>query len=283
VNGDGARTFVDAGIIQTIGGLSGTPITDSVYQAEADLNRDGSVGGADLIIFQNAGGYTALPKGDLSDATVDDPIGYSGYYFDEVVALYHVRYRYYDTVLMRWLNRDPAGYVDSMSLYGYGINHAIFEVDAFGLSGNYFFATWASIDDDSWGFDPSKRVSQAARDLPWAEEIRREMWDALPGAIGEEILEQMKDPWFWVDVVTIFLPGVGKAFKWIAKGGYTLYKVYRAGRAAGRCACTTGVSLRARWWRPRTDPFRSRRSTRAIRCGRSTKSPAIGNSRKCTV
>jgi len=44
----------------------------------------------------------------------------------------------------------------------------------------------------------------------------------------------MKDPWFWVDVATIFLPGLGKAFKWIAKGGYTLYKIYRAGRAAGR-------------------------------------------------
>ena len=34
---------------------------------------------------------------------------------------------------MRWLNRDPAGYVDSMNLYGYGAGNPVFGLDPYGL------------------------------------------------------------------------------------------------------------------------------------------------------
>lgn len=39
---------------------------------------------------------------------------------DRCGGLYTVRFRHYDPVWGRWISRDPAGYADSMSLYGYG-------------------------------------------------------------------------------------------------------------------------------------------------------------------
>ncbi|MBX3405075.1 MAG: hypothetical protein KF699_16830 [Phycisphaeraceae bacterium] len=58
----------------------------------------------------------------------DNPIGYCGYYHDaETVGimgagnggLYQVRHRVYDPHAGRWLQRDPAGFVDGMNLYEY--------------------------------------------------------------------------------------------------------------------------------------------------------------------
>ena len=48
--------------------------------------------------------------------------GYCGYRFDSEWLGYTVRFRHYDPAAGygRWLERDPAGYVDGGSLYGYG-------------------------------------------------------------------------------------------------------------------------------------------------------------------
>jgi RHS repeat-associated protein len=66
-------------------------------------------------------------------------IGYAGYQYDPTFvgasrAIYHVRNRVYDAGLGRWLRRDPAGYVDGVSLVEYlgGLPHLL--RDVFGLS-----------------------------------------------------------------------------------------------------------------------------------------------------
>ncbi len=48
-----------------------------------------------------------------------NPILYCGYYYDLETGLYHVRNRSYHPHLGRWVQRDPEGYVDGMSLYEY--------------------------------------------------------------------------------------------------------------------------------------------------------------------
>ena len=47
--------------------------------------------------------------------------------------VYCVRYRYYDPLLGRWLQRDPAGYVDGLNLYAYGMGNPWAYTDPYGL------------------------------------------------------------------------------------------------------------------------------------------------------
>jgi len=58
------------------------------------------------------GGYSGAPYGS-------NEILYCGYRHDPESGMYCVRFRYYHPALGRWINRDPAGYVDGMDLYEY--------------------------------------------------------------------------------------------------------------------------------------------------------------------
>ena len=44
----------------------------------------------------------------------ENRILYAGYFWDAESGLYHVRHRMYHPTLGRWMQRDPAGYVDGM-------------------------------------------------------------------------------------------------------------------------------------------------------------------------
>ncbi len=54
---------------------------------------------------------------DVAQSDVGNPILYCGYYHDSETGLYHVRHRYYDPPLGRWLSRDPIGYAAGLHLY----------------------------------------------------------------------------------------------------------------------------------------------------------------------
>lgn len=93
-------------------------IGDEFYFVEADLNRDGAVNATDLA--QIGAGKAALPTGWISDgATADNLFGFDGYTFAKEIDSYHVRFRWYEPAMGRWLQRDPAGYVDGLQLYEY--------------------------------------------------------------------------------------------------------------------------------------------------------------------
>ncbi len=59
---------------------------------------------------------------------------YCGYRWDHKSGLYHVRFRMYHPTLGRWLQRDPLGYVDGMSLYEYARSVPVAYIDALGLT-----------------------------------------------------------------------------------------------------------------------------------------------------
>jgi RHS repeat-associated protein len=44
---------------------------------------------------------------------------FAGYYYDKDTGLYLVRNRFYHAPLGRWLQKDPAGFADSLNLYEY--------------------------------------------------------------------------------------------------------------------------------------------------------------------
>jgi RHS repeat-associated protein len=75
-----------------------------------------------------------LAKGALSQPAVDNPIGWDGYVFDRESGLYTVRFRTYETGLGRWIERDPVGYVDGMTLFQYVRSAPSFSSDPFGLA-----------------------------------------------------------------------------------------------------------------------------------------------------
>ncbi|MBX3322567.1 MAG: RHS repeat-associated core domain-containing protein, partial [Phycisphaeraceae bacterium] len=63
----------------------------------------------------------------------DNEVGYAGYRFNCEEQIYCVRFRHYSPRLGRWLERDPAGYVDGGSLYEYVRSSPVRYNDPFGL------------------------------------------------------------------------------------------------------------------------------------------------------
>ena len=70
---------------------------------------------------------------DTGGSDGDNRVLFAGYRFDAETGLYHVRHRMYHGTLGRWIQRDPAGYVDGMGLYEYGRSSPSNQVDPRGL------------------------------------------------------------------------------------------------------------------------------------------------------
>jgi RHS repeat-associated protein len=98
----------------------------------ADLDNDGDVDSADQTLLSNNAGAT-LGWGALS--LNHNRLGYAGYVFDEALAgtKWHVRYRVLESVLGRWISRDPAGYIMTPNFYAYAPSLPQSWVDPFGL------------------------------------------------------------------------------------------------------------------------------------------------------
>jgi len=68
-----------------------------------------------------------------NSSSYDNAILYCGYYRDDETGLYHVDHRTYHPLFGRWLQRDPLGYVDGMSVYEYCGGRPVTATDAQGL------------------------------------------------------------------------------------------------------------------------------------------------------
>ncbi|MBX3404175.1 MAG: RHS repeat-associated core domain-containing protein [Phycisphaeraceae bacterium] len=101
---------------------------------QADWDRDGTTYGdvPDIFAFQTdwfAQTGNAVAAGQISRRYAagsginanapDNMIGYCGYVFNPETDDYTVRFRHYDPEIGRWLQRDPAGYVDGMNRTNY--------------------------------------------------------------------------------------------------------------------------------------------------------------------
>ncbi len=114
------------------GNITGT------YDIRKDIDLDGDVDAADVTAAGGTG--TTLGWGVLTKTGTANRVGYAGYRHEAAVAgvmtLCHLRNRDYWADQGRLLRRDPAGYVDGMSLYAYVQNMAVIAVDPYGLWGN---------------------------------------------------------------------------------------------------------------------------------------------------
>jgi RHS repeat-associated protein len=120
VNGDGFVNQSDyTGVIRP---RNGAAIGTAAYIVEADLDRNGVINQLDYDISIADDGKSSsggVGEAGLFSRGVRNSIGYCGYIFNEDSGLYTVRFRTYSPTLGRWLERDPAGYVDGMDLYEY--------------------------------------------------------------------------------------------------------------------------------------------------------------------
>jgi RHS repeat-associated protein len=132
-----------------------------------DLDRSGAVGSGDLTALLGDWSDTALPAGQISYDSEDNQIGYCGYVFDRETQDYTVRNRHYSPDLGRWLERDPAGYVDGMGLYIYVTSNPLGANDPMGRWGEgvHYRATWWWA--RWWGFNEkaAKRVGEACDEV----------------------------------------------------------------------------------------------------------------------
>jgi RHS repeat-associated protein len=98
----------------------------------ADFNRDGEVNGDDITAFIAAKqGTYFVPAGDIGDYR----FLYRGYWYDRHLHIYHVRHRAYDPETQRWLQPDPAYFVDGLNRYAYCGNEPVHMYDPMGLWG----------------------------------------------------------------------------------------------------------------------------------------------------
>jgi RHS repeat-associated protein len=118
-DGDGTVTYGDMSAFLT------------AYAAEdpsADMNGNGEVSEKDLDPFVDAYyGTTGLRLPD------EVRIGYGGYVRDRITGKLLARQRWYEPLAGRWINRDPAGYVDGLDLYLFVRGNPLSLVDAMGL------------------------------------------------------------------------------------------------------------------------------------------------------
>lgn len=73
--------------------------------------------------------------------TVDQPYSFSTKPYDDKTGLSYFGYRFYSTVLQRWLNRDPIGVRGGLNLYAYVANNPNRFVDPWGLAPGDPFAS----------------------------------------------------------------------------------------------------------------------------------------------
>ncbi len=149
VTGDGAATSLgdDAMLQATIAQPTGKSIGGANYTAEQDLNRAGTISTADrttLAALTGSADQAALASGLVSFTTTgsggstvhgpDNPIAWDGYVFNAETGQYLVRFRWYDPVLGRWLERDPLEILADSNTYCYVGGAPARLTDTFGLA-----------------------------------------------------------------------------------------------------------------------------------------------------
>lgn len=132
MDGDGDTDSTDSMWFTNLNHLK--DIDESGYNPDGDLNRDGKVDSADISIYSGWTNRAALAKGQVSDpAGPGSPIGYDGYVFNAETKLYTVRFRHYEPLLGRWLERDPLEYQDGLNPIEYVRGRSLRATDPLGL------------------------------------------------------------------------------------------------------------------------------------------------------
>jgi RHS repeat-associated protein len=107
-----------------------------------------------VVALSNASGttvetyeYSAFGEVAATDADNPNPFTFTGREFDKETGLYFYRARYYAPEIGRFLQTNPVGYADSMTLDGYCVNSPLGLTDPFGTTDSLdaALAIWSAI------------------------------------------------------------------------------------------------------------------------------------------
>lgn len=150
------------------------------YDVKLDANLDGALDFYDISVFTTR--YNETTGGTygrgVQSAYSHEP-GYAGYWRIKEVELSHVRKRWCDTSTGNWLSKDPAGYQDGPSLFGYVGQMPLVKLDPYGLMSRPDFPGSPGKDDGIDG-DPES-PENSSRTLDWFD------------GIYEWVVDQLKD------------------------------------------------------------------------------------------
>jgi RHS repeat-associated protein len=133
--------------------------TDANHNVTALVDTSGAA--VERYVYDPYGNVTTYNGTWSAEVAWDDSkkneVRFAGYRFDPVTGLYDVRNRVYHPYL-GWLQRDPLGYVDGMSLYQYCGSSPAARLDAMGLCGEQQDDEEAEEDTDA---------GDGSENLPW--------------------------------------------------------------------------------------------------------------------
>ncbi|MES2936898.1 MAG: SpvB/TcaC N-terminal domain-containing protein [Pseudomonadota bacterium] len=164
--------------------------TDDLAAPKVRYQLNDHLGSAQLALDENADvisyedhlpfGGTAFMAGDDAREVALRSYRFCGKERDDATGLYHFGHRYYAAWMCRWINPDPAGFVDGLNRYIYVHNNPVTYFDPDGL--------------DSGQKRGKEKVVVGARPL-----VVDEAWAALPKERQEELRKLMADKnfsWF---------------------------------------------------------------------------------------
>ena len=128
-------SYVDNPLILKKNGIKFYYITDRNYNVIALVNESGSVVES---YFYGIFGETIVydqSKAEIDESAYGNRHGFQGRLWDSEIELYDYRARVYSPKFGRFMQRDPAGYVDGMNRYAFVKNNPMRWLDPSGLFG----------------------------------------------------------------------------------------------------------------------------------------------------
>jgi RHS repeat-associated protein len=151
---------------------------------------------------ESGGGWTATAASSFGN-----PFAWTGQRYDAPVGLYHFLFRSYSPTLGRWLQRDPAGYVDGVGLHEYVAGSPIEFVDPDGQS----FGSWCAK-------ATGKKVFKVAVKKFIKEAIKDRLKGLTKRKLGKLLLQEadelieLLDNETWIEWLVDLIPIAGDAY-----------------------------------------------------------------------
>jgi RHS repeat-associated protein len=189
-------------------------------------------------------GNVSIYDGNFSVITVssiDNPYLYTGRRLDSETGLYFYRARYYSSIYGRFLQRDPLGYIDGMSMYSYVGGNPQNWIDPLGLNKFPFIQSWGKKFGQltpyfESAFESITSILEAAYDDGYHVNVLSDLGMITSNADMVNRVEKLSS-----------LKKVKTNVDFVKKSTVVLYETYKANKASKRIIPNSRTSICDEW------------------------------------